>query len=440
MRINILGERYMENDCKDVPFLLISTNYPENEKMITDLDNHPEYYVRIMAKDSLETDLIEYSKYFHKAAHLITDFVLHEEHPDIGKLDTFIFPIAFLYRHCLELGLKAVGFQYIHNNEDRKQFIKETMHDLSELLKRLKTICYHSPNDKEFNWLENLFASISVVDKESDSFRYPFSIKWEEEVSGVGCYTIKSVFDDQISIDLIKFSDKLEAAYEIILDWYNKSNNESVAWKKLRPIFFEAGGDYYSQSVIGYRYRREEYYPYTKSYLECANFLKWFCKKNADEGNTQFCKNLFFPMCYLYRNCVELSLKTILFNEISMDFQTKCKLILKYKHSVCGLWRIIKPYILDALMRDDNKDYLNIIEGYCDQIHSMDGDANKFRYPITKQLQQYFVRSKKFDFVHVGDFFEELINGLDSIDYQLSRINELKAEIEVEYRKEIMID
>lgn len=51
-------------------------------------------------------------------------------------------------------------------------------------------------------------------------------------------------------------------------------------------------------------------------------------KKETDLGNMD-CKNrLFLPMCYLYRNCVELSLKTIWFEEIGEDFQVKCKLML----------------------------------------------------------------------------------------------------------------
>ena len=44
------------------------------------------------------------------------------------------------------------------------------------------------------------------------------------------------------------------------------------------------------------------------------------------------------------------------------------------------------------------------------------------------------------DFIHVGDFFEELNNILDGIDCQLSTINEYKAEMEAEYRAEMMAD
>ena len=61
--------------------------------------------------------------------------------------------------------------------------------------------------------------------------------------------------------------------------------------------------------------------------------------KNAtDSGNCDYNAHLFFPMCYLYRNCVELSLKTIWFEEIGEDFQIKCKLMLDNKHSIAGIF------------------------------------------------------------------------------------------------------
>ena len=183
---------------------------------------------------------------------------MNEEHPDIGKLDTFFFPIAFLYRHCIELGLKAVGFRNIHTSIERIEFIKETRHDLSEILNRLRIISYHTPEEKELVWLGKLFADISVLDKESDSFRYPFHISWEKESFGDGGFSVKRVFEDQISIDLVKFANKFEAAYEIIRNWYIESDNESVEWKKLKPVFIETGGYYYAQSVVGYRYRRDD--------------------------------------------------------------------------------------------------------------------------------------------------------------------------------------
>ena len=40
----------------------------------------------------------------------------------------------------------------------------------------------------------------------------------------------------------------------------------------------------------------------------------------TDLNNIECKERLFLPMCHLYRNCVELSLKTICFEEIGEDF------------------------------------------------------------------------------------------------------------------------
>ena len=59
---------------------------------------------------------------------------------------------------------------------------------------------------------------------------------------------------------------------------------------------------------------------------------------------------------------------------------------------------------------------------------------------MANNMQPYFSNNKRFDFSHVGDFFEELNNSLDGIDCQLNSINEYKAEMESEYRSEMIAD
>jgi len=321
----------------EVPYILISTICPEKGKKIDRFDKHSKYVVKVSAPTDLAEALFKYAEDFFEAAHIITEFILYAEHPDIGKLDTYFFAIAFLYRHCMEVGLKAIGFQYINDVDERKKFVKETRHNLSEILNVVKDKSDLTRPDEEIEWLKKYFDDLSQVDRESDSFRYPFHIVWElDEWEWRGKFVIKSIFNDQTHIDLVKFANKFEAAYEIIKKWYLKETDCAIEWKGLKPAFIETGGFYYAQSVVGYKYSRADFYPYTKAYLETANYLKWYMKKETDMGN-QDCKNrLFLPMCYLYRNCVELSLKTIWFEDIGEDFQIKCKFMLDKKHSIAG--------------------------------------------------------------------------------------------------------
>lgn len=429
----MFGEMQMEE-----PYILTSIISPEKGKKIDAFEKHSKYIVKVKAPTELTETLFEYAEIFFEAAHKITEFILYAEHPDIGKLDTYFFSIAFLYRHCMELGLKAVGFQYIEEKSERKKFIKDTRHNLSVILSAVEEIVSSKRPEEEMGWLRTYFADLSQKDKESDSFRYPFHIVWESDEWGLkGKYTIRKIFDEQTHIDLIKFANKFEAAYEIIRKWYKKDIDDAVEWREVNPVFLETGGYYYAQSVVGYKYGRADFYPYTKAYLETANYLKWYMKNNTNLGNSDYNERLFLPMCYLYRNCVELSLKTIWFEETGEEFQTKCKVMLDNKHSIAGMWKRIKPYVLEYNKEPDNIRYIEVIEDYCMQVHTIDSDANKFRYPMSNNMQVYFSHNKRFDFMETGDFFEALNNILDGIDSELNHMNEIKAEMEAEYRAEM---
>ncbi|MCM1543281.1 MAG: hypothetical protein NC121_18770 [Blautia sp.] len=422
------------------PDILISSIVPEKGERIDDFDKHSPYLVKVTAATDLAGKLFEYANNFYEAAHVITEFILYSEHPDIGKLDTCFFAIAFLYRHCMELGLKAVGFQYIEPKAERIKFVKGTRHNLYEVLRAVKETSKPARPANEMEWLEKYFQDLSLTDRESDSFRYPFHIVWEPGEWGRDEFSLKRVFEEQTHIDLLKFANKFEAAHEILEKWYLKGAGGASEWVDLKPVFIEEGGYYYAQSVVGYQDRRLDFYPYTRAYLETANYLKWYMLDRLNSGDND-CKNrLFFPMCYLYRNCVELGLKSIWFEEVGEDFQTKCKLMLDKKHSVEGIWNILKPYVLEYVGRAEEPEYIDVIEDYCKQVQKMDSDANKFRYPMANTMQVYFPQNKRYDFIQVGDFFEALINVFDWIDSNLSSRNEIKAEMEAEYQAEMMAE
>lgn len=423
------------------PHILISTITPQKGMKIDDFNKYSKYLVKVVAPIDLSETLFQYAENFFEAAHIITKFILYAEQPDISKLDTYFFAIAFLYRHCIEVGLKAIAFQYIQDEEERKKFVKNTRHNLYDIIQVIEKESNSIRAIEEVEWLKNYFMDLSQTDRESDSFRYPFHVIWESDEWGFdGEFTIKRVFTEQTHIDLLKFANKFEAAYEIIKKWYLKETDSAVEWRGLKPVFIETGGYYYAQSVVGYQYRRQDFYPYTKAYLETANYLKWYMKNETNLGNRNTKNHLFLPMCYLYRNCVELSLKTIWFEETGEDFQIKCKLMLDKKHSIEGMWRKLKPYVLEYSKGTVEPEYMDVIEDYCIQVQKLDSDANKFRYPMANTMQVYFPENKRFDFMHVGEFFEALNNILDGIDSEFNYINDIRAEMEAEYRVEMMAE
>ncbi|MBQ4521780.1 MAG: hypothetical protein IJA10_02365 [Lachnospiraceae bacterium] len=213
----------------EAPYILISTISPEKGKKLDAFDKHSKYVVKVFAPTDFSKTLFEYAEYFFEAAHKITEFILYAEHPDIGKLDTYFFSIAFLYRHCIELGLKAIGFQSIQDKDGRKSFVKDTRHNLSVILSVIEEKVSSTRPEEEMEWLRKYLADLSQKDRESDSFRYPFHIVWEPgDWEYEGKFSIKKIFDEQTNIDLVKFANKFEAAYEIISKWYNLSESRVI--------------------------------------------------------------------------------------------------------------------------------------------------------------------------------------------------------------------
>jgi len=396
---------------------------PENGKSIDAWERDSKYIVKVFATSDLMQSFYEYSKCFYFAAHTTAKFLLTDAvHP--VALDRYIFPLAFLYRHSIELIMKSIVFQYVHSDAERTAFIKDTFHDLSAILKVVENISQNRRPCNELNWIRSYFANISQVDKESDSFRYPFHLHKEKD-NLVSLFRIKSVFNTQTPIDLVKFANKFEAAYEILTNWHLKNKSSSVEWLELQPSFIETGGFYGSQAVVGYDYSREKFHPYTSAYLDTANFFKHHMKEQFDLGKHSEVCQLFLPMCYLYRNSAELNLKALWFEDSNEDFHVRCEKMINKKHSVLGLWNLIKSHELEYTeLEDGDNEFIKILDNYCRQLHVLDSDASRFRYPVQKNMQPYFNNNRRFDFMTVATFMEALNNALDCIgsewDYRKS--------------------
>jgi hypothetical protein len=387
----------------------------------------------LKGNSDIKEEFTKYALMFKESAHLITEHIF--KNTDIGKLDTYFFSLAYLYRHSLELLLKAIGFKYILDIEGRKDFIKRTFHNLSSLLEEVFPHIKNNVirNCGAFQWLVAYFEDMNGIDKESDSFRYPFGITMEKDpFDNQKNFGIKSFFEKQTHINLFAFANKMEIAFEILECYLLETDIRDELYKEYKPVFLEEGGDYYYQSVIGYSYSKDRFYPYVKAYTESAEYLYDCMSKNSNLNEL-----LFIPMCYLYRNAIELAMKEILFEECSYSFQEAVGLLNAKKHSFLALWNSIKSDIIKHAQAPDEDTTLVNVEKYINQLHNIDGQADKFRYPTDKFMNSHFKAPKKLDIENVSNFFGELAYFLRGVCMMMSAQNELLAEMEAEYRSDM---
>lgn len=403
---------------------------PQQGGTFTKISKSSTSVVEIISQPDTASSLFNYAESFFSSAHIVTDTLLNAQNPSISDLDTMFFALAFLYRHSMELLLKAIAFKYIRSDTDREAFIKDTFHNLSEILSVIEPFIRPWKHRDPFDWLCEYLEDLSSFDKNSDSFRYPFHIKYDVNSK---TYSAERIFEKQTHIDLIKFANKFEAAYEIVLFWYNECNDYPFEWFSLQPIFIEEGGDYYSQSVVGYEYTKDDFYPYISAYTSVAFILFESLNKEVEVTNGKILAKNFLPMCYSYRNCIELGLKSIWFQFSDDNLQTRYKKIGKKKHSIIGLWNLVEPSVMKETRTQHEQDFISALFRYLEQLHKIDPESCKFRYPITRQLLPLFSTKESYDYVVVQDFFESIVNALDCIHSQLSEIAQYEAEMHMYY-------
>lgn len=257
------------------------------------IDKNSPFPITLLNSGNLADDFNKYAEDFFNAAESVIHYLGEDaaENGDIEKLDLWYFAMVYLYRQSMELLLKANIFKIVTAENDRKLIIGDIRHDLKQgydKLLELKDLEY-TDNDNA-NWLWKYLADISRIDKESYMFRYPFG------------NNLNVLFDKQTHISLAATHDNMNKAFNILSELYKTGNFTEQEYEAYSPQLIIEGGHYYQQSVVGYKYAQHSFYPYYSSYEEVGNFLK---EKIVDDNK----KELFMPMCYMYRNAVELGLK-----------------------------------------------------------------------------------------------------------------------------------
>ncbi len=149
--------------------------WPQKDAKLFIPDGPPEHFSRIGWGDASHQYVL-YMAGYKNAADALIDHVLASK--NVERLDTFIFPILFLYRQFIELELKWVFL--VHSAADipeKIEFIK-AKHDLCKLWSQIKPVLLEEATPEErqdVNTVEDYVMQFAKLDKSSSSFRYPIT-------------------------------------------------------------------------------------------------------------------------------------------------------------------------------------------------------------------------------------------------------------------------
>jgi uncharacterized protein YutD len=182
-------------------------------------------------------------------------------------------------------------------------------------------------------------------------FRYPFGSN------------LRVLFERQTQISLVATYCNFGRAFDILKQFYNTKQFTTEKYEQTyEPKLIVEGGEYYQSSVVGYKYHSRSFHPYYTSYEECANYL-------ADVIKDEFKDHLFMPMCYLYRNAIELGLKRIIIEDSSTIDTEKA----------------LKQYLIAEMekgaLKSLENDFVKVTYVAPSERESIDKDKLKEKYP-----------------------------------------------------------
>lgn len=138
------------------------------------------------------------------------------------------------------------------------------------------------------------------------------------------------------------------------------------------------------------------------------------------------------PMCYLYRNAIELGLKRIIIEDSHFEQDKALRIIEKKKHSILGLWNGVSQELKENPHISEEKPEFEDAQRYVEIFHNIDCKSDMFRYPCDRDMKIYFSSPTMLDIENVASCFEEFCNFLDGVDGLLGRIKDYEAEMETE--------
>ena len=112
------------------------------------------------------------------------------------------------------------------------------------------------------------------------------------------------------------------------------------------------------------------------------------------------------PVCFLFRQYLELTLKDIYIQYSLAPPDELQKMINDVGHDLKKTWDYAKP-IIETVLRSEDRDYFDGLESYVIQFHNNDQSSMKYRYPIDKKLKLYS-EDKKLNLFNLKKRMEEI--------------------------------
>lgn len=362
--------------------------FPEKERSFLAL-RYPEYEVAVQWTKKPFEDYKSLAFDYARCGYALSREILNNQDDNI-KLDCWFLAAVYLIRHSLELGLKALHCRVQPSKRNVQKIFKECGHNLTSLFD--KYVASQEPylTFDEQEWLAAFFISLESVDPKSDTFRFPFDSAFLDQ--------FRNKFLNSYGVVQNMFQ-----AFVLIEKCLNCGANDSKSQfdDRLVPQFFVWGKDGWGNCYLWQPWDDPGFYPKLTGFLGAADYLFHRCDNIS-------LKNRMFPILFLLRNALELSIKQLFF--IRGEYFINCRTKHKSHRLFRDLWKNVRPVLVHCTPKTpQNRSCLDIAEQNLRDVAQVDRNGDAFRYPTSYSLE-YLTDNMTIDLKNAYEHIRSLCN------------------------------
>jgi hypothetical protein len=215
-----------------------------------------------------------------------------------------------------------------------------------------------------------------------------------------------------------------ESAKKLPNPHYSRMTDETLTWPEKGDLLFTSGDDWWHNACLNYMF--DDWELYVIGYKKAADALVEKIKKTQRDQDF-----LVFPIVFLYRQYLELSLKLLvkLGNELLDENQDFPK-----KHELDKLWKICRSMLVKIEPKVSQHD-LEAIDEAITQFCTIDPTSQAFRYPVLKGGDKSIPSDVRYiNLRQLSDVMEKIANFLDSAATEISVYLDYKHEMDREFQ------
>lgn len=199
----------------------------------------------------------------------------------------------------------------------------------------------------------------------------------------------------------------------------------AAAWLWPRSDQDLVSGEGHWSQIARVGWLKHDWYGHARAFRRSAEVLYQRASQETCELDTAF-----FPMAFLWRHYVELTLKRLI-----MDTQTLLDELpqrVMRTHKIDELWRVFRPLAERAHPNEPYGD-LDNVGAMLLQLHKMDPLSQAFRYPVHPDGSPTL---EGLDRIHLGTFHDAMVRTANWLDSCIDLVGE-EMQMKAEYDSEL---